>query len=249
MQFINKNAGNIDFVPKIPESTKWMTDDVDKWESTRIKDDWGEEIYNWVIIPPDGKEAKEFSPPKSMRRDYKTVFVWKSPDAKKDCPGFKADRVQIIAKLRDDRAYWEWRTAELFSKSSAWSLTDRDRGRRIELAICQDAAETAIRDYRLFIVDKKLCPPAAHQKLLQINKDTIYVMFLGMFQLLSPVGATSVVGGSAYESAAQALPEIFKCISTAAETGECRPWKSGDPGRIECLIAEQYGPDRVRSEG
>jgi len=69
MQFINKNAGNIDFVPKIPEPTKWMTDDVDKWESKRINDDWGEEIYNWIMIPPDGKEAKEFSPPNSMRRD------------------------------------------------------------------------------------------------------------------------------------------------------------------------------------
>jgi len=179
------------------------------------------------------------SPHRTPCGEIKTVFVWKSPDAKKDCPVFKDDRVQIIAKLRDDRNYWEWRTAQLFSKSSTWSLTDRDRGRRIELAICHEAAETAIRDYRLFIVDKKLCPPAAHQKLLQINKDTIYEMFLGMFQLLSPVGATSVVGG--FESAAQALPEIFGWISKGEETGEYRPWKSGDPGRIERMIKEEFG--------
>ncbi len=186
-------------------AAKWELDAVEAWE---IQKTWGKEIIDWVKIPPEGKAAKEFSPPPSMRGDYKTVFVWKSLDAKKDCPLMSQPykRVQIVALLRDDKAYWDART----------------KGNRIQTDMLQTAAATAIRDYRDYIVNRKFCPPAAFNRLVQVNKDVIYEMFLGMFQLLSPHPASPMPGnlkafgkfdlGNPHASGVTSVPEAIKML-------------------------------------
>lgn len=191
--FMNKNAGHIPAASSSKPVIDWVLDDVEAWE---IQKKWGQEILDWIRVPPEGREAKEFNAPASMRSDYKTVVVWKSLDAKKDCPLMRQPykRVQIIALLRDDKPYWDART----------------NGSAIQSNMLRTAAETAILDYREYVIRRKYCPPAAYSRLLQVNKDVVYEMFLGMFQLLSPHPASSVPGGPYYKSAVKSVPGAIK---------------------------------------
>lgn len=43
----------------------------------------------------------------------------------------------------------------------------------------------------------KMCPKSTYYRLVGIGKDVIYQMFLGMFQLLSPVGLANAAASSA----------------------------------------------------
>jgi hypothetical protein len=146
----------------------WM-DDVTGWQ---IKKQWGQAIFEWANVPPNGTEVKEFFPPGSEAAHYKTVFGWKCWDPGTACIANPKQRLQFLMMLRDDQAYWNWRTG----------------GKYIATEMLRTAAETALRDYRSFIIGRKMCPKAAYNRLVGINKDMIYQMFLGMFQMMSPVG-------------------------------------------------------------
>ncbi len=172
----------------------WNVDPVEAWT---IQKHWGKELADWAMIPPVGTEAMEFSPPSSMRDNFKTVFAWKSSNPNLTCIANPKQRLQILAMLRDDEAYWNWRT----------------NGNRIGTQSLKFAAEVAIRDYRDYIVERKMCPRAAYNRLVQINKDVIYQMFLGMFQLLGPKGVpTKYADGT--ESIANGIGELFKYFTS-----------------------------------
>jgi hypothetical protein len=157
-----------------PPAVDWSIDDTEAWN---IRKQWGQELLDWAQIPPDGTEAREFSPIPSLQDNYTTVFAWKSTQPKTSCVANPGQRLQLLAMLRDDKAYWD-RHAD---------------GSRIASAALRSAAATAIADYRDYIVNRKMCPRAAYNRLVQVNKDVIYEMFIGMFQLLSPQGVPNAL--------------------------------------------------------
>jgi hypothetical protein len=131
-----------------------------------------------------------------MRDNYKTVFAWKSVNPNITCAANPKQRLQILAMLRDDKTYWNWRTG----------------GSHVGTLSLQTAAETAIRDYRDYIVLRKMCPKAAYNRLVSINKDVIYQMFLGLFQLLGPKGVpTKFAEGT--EAIANGIGELIKAMT------------------------------------
>ncbi|MEP7366532.1 MAG: hypothetical protein ABI972_25020 [Acidobacteriota bacterium] len=178
--------------PKDPDDSAvdWHVDDVEAWQ---IQKAWGKELAEWAMIPPIGTEAKEFAPPSSMRDNYKTVFAWKSTNPNIKCVANPKQRLQILAMLRDDMTYWSWRLG----------------GNRIGAQAVQSAAETAIRDYRDYIVNRNMCPKAAYNRLVGINNDMIYQMIIGFYQMLGPKGVpTSYAAGS--EAIANGIGELIK---------------------------------------
>lgn len=154
-----------------PKASNWV---VSADEADKIQRAWGTEILDYIKVPPveGAAESKEFSPPGFLRDRYETVFVWKSGNSKTKCITKPNDRVQVLAMLRSDHAYW----------------AARMKDNRIGIEMLKTSSASAIRDYRLYIIERKYCPPAAKLTLEQISKDTIYQMFIGMFQLMSPVG-------------------------------------------------------------
>ncbi len=189
-----------------PASDGWMND-IEGWQ---IKKHWGQQILDWASIPPEGVEAKEFSPPGNMTQAYKTVFVWKSQTPNITCVASPKARLQVLALLRDDIAYWQQRMP---SYQQAIQV--------------QTAAAAAVNDYRDFIICKKYCPPAAFNRLAAQGKDLIYLMFLGMFQLLSPVGLAGAPAASSM------IADVTKVVIEGVQTGKW-PWTpykdpSGDP--------------------
>lgn len=171
----------------------WYIEDTEAWE---IQKAWGKDLAEWAKIRPNGTEAKEFTPPSHMRDNYKTVFAWKSVNPNITCAANPKQRLQILAMLRDDKTYWNWRTG----------------GSHVGTLSLQTAAETAIRDYRDYIVLRKMCPKAAYNRLVSINKDVIYQMFLGLFQLLGPKGVpTKFAEGT--EAIANGIGELIKAMT------------------------------------
>jgi hypothetical protein len=138
-------------------------------EERNIRNHYGEDILDWIKIPPNGIEVKEFTPPHNLRDNYKTVFVWKSDDARKGCGPFNKKRVHILALLRDDKPYWDERTG----------------GKRVASEALRTAQATVIRDYRKLILERKLCPPSAFNTLVKINRDVIYVAIVGLFGFMA----------------------------------------------------------------
>lgn len=174
-------------------TVEWTVDPVEAW---KIQKAWGKELADWAMIAPVGTEAAEFSPPSSMRDHYKTVFAWKSSNPNLTCIANPKQRLQILAMLRDDKAYWDWRTG----------------GSHVGTLSLSTAAATAIRDYRDYIVNRKMCPRAAYLRLLDVNKDVIFQMFLGLFQLLGPKGVpTAHAVGS--EAIANTIGELIKAVT------------------------------------
>ncbi|MBX3304991.1 MAG: hypothetical protein KF751_02950 [Nitrospira sp.] len=155
--------------PTIKPTATWSISEAD---ANRIKEYYGHEVLNWAKIQPEEVEVKEFGPPPSLRGNYKTIFAWKSANPRMNCVFDSKQRLQLLVMLRDDKEYWDVRT----------------NGNSIMSAMMQTAAQTAIRDYRHFIIERRMCPRDVYNKLVQISKDVIYQMFLGMFQLLSPAG-------------------------------------------------------------
>ena len=183
--------------PKAPASD-WMND-VEGW---KIKKQWGQQILDWASIPPNGVEAKEFPPPGSMTENFKTVFVWKSQTPNLTCVANPVPRLQVLAMLRDDMAYWQQRL----------------KGHPQQAIAFQSAAATAVRDYRDFVVCRKMCPKAAFNRLSAQSKDIIYQMIIGMYQLMSPAGLAGAppVSGT--------IAEIIKTATESWIKGEA-PWK------------------------
>ena len=66
-----------------------------------------------------------------------------------------------------------------------------------------------IRDYRGFIIGQKICPTAAYNWLMSINKDMIYEMFVGMFQMMSPIGIPN-----AYPAITERIANIIAMLIT-----------------------------------
>lgn len=172
----------------------WYLEDTEAW---KIQKAWGKDVAEWAKIRPNGTEAKEFTPPSHMRDNYKTVFAWKSVNPNTACVANPKQRVQILAMLRDDKTYWNWRSG----------------GSHIGTLTLQSAAETAIRDYRDYIILRKMCPKAAYNRLVGISKDVTYQMFLGFFQLLGPKGVpTSYAAGT--EAIANGIAELIKAFAS-----------------------------------
>jgi len=174
--------------------------DVDWWKLTaaevaEIRRHWGEEALAWAKIPPNGTETSEFVPHKQTDR-FAVLFGWKSLTPKTACWANPGQSVQFLALLRDDMAFWRQRT----------------HGNERMAIILKDAAACAIRDYRLFIIDQKMCPQNAYNRLVLIGKDVTFQMFLGMFQLLSPVGVAGAPASS--RAIAEGVDTVIKRIQT-----------------------------------
>lgn len=149
-------------------------------EVADIRREWGEEILAWARLPPNGTETREFHPQKNSDR-YVAVFGWKSLTPNTACVANPKERAQFLAMIRDDKPYWVQRT----------------KGNQRTATILQYTAACAVRDYRDFIIVQKICPKSAYYRLVSIGKDVIYQMFLGMFQLLSPMGLANAAASSA----------------------------------------------------
>lgn len=153
--------------------------DLSAKEVADIRKEWGEQILAWAKVPPNGTDSMEFSPQKNSDR-YVTVFCWKSLTPNTTCVANPKERIQFLAMLRDDMGFW----------------LQRSGGSQRTATILQYTAACAVRDYRGFIIGQKMCPKSAYYRLVSIGKDMIYQMFLGMFQLLSPVGLAGAAGAS-----------------------------------------------------
>jgi len=151
-------------------ASDWVMDDTEAWT---IQKEWGKEVAEWAKVPPVGTEAKEFKPHGTKTADYKIVMAWKTADARKSCAANPKKRLQMVALLKDDWSYWYKRTG----------------GSRVGTEALQTAAKTAIMDYREYVINRKICPPGAYNKLVAVNKDVTYELFIAMFRLLSPQGA------------------------------------------------------------
>lgn len=160
-----------------PEQGDWA---LSAQEVSDIRREWGEHVLAWARVPPNGTESQEFHPQKNSDR-YVTVFGWKSLTPKTACVANPNQRVQFLAMIRDDMPYWLQRTG----------------GKHRTALILQYTAACAVSDYRGFIINEKMCPKSAYFRLVGIGKDVIYQMFLGMFQLLSPVGLANAASSSA----------------------------------------------------
>jgi hypothetical protein len=152
-----------------PSEVDWSPD----WaEIEQIRRDYGPEVADWAALPPDGVDAVEFTAPSHLKRNYGTIFVWKSASPSSVCAPNPKQRVQIAAILRTDRAYWTERTGGNVTAALSMSL----------------AAETCLGDYREFIVERHYCPKAAFFRLVTINKNVTALLFLAMVQLANPAG-------------------------------------------------------------
>ncbi len=180
------------YIPTTPAKNWVFTED--EWNDVRRN--WGNEVVAWAKIPPSGKEAKEFAPPDWLKADFATVFFWKSADPSCDRIANRRKSLQGLAMIRDDMWYWKKR----------WSVSD------VGARVLQSTAETAIRDYRSFIIDRKMCPESAKLRLQAISKDVIYQLFLGMFQLLSPQGLKGAgqFDGQIVDILNKLIPKIFQ---------------------------------------
>ncbi len=169
-------------------------------EVADIRKNWGENVLAWARLPPNGSESREFFAQKNTDV-YATIFGWKSNQPNIACVARPNQRVQVLAMLRDDMPYW----------------LQRSRGDQQMATILQYSQACAVRDYRQFIVNQKMCPPAAYNRLASISNDVIYQMFLGMFQLLAPVGIGGAPAGSA------AISDATKTLMEGIKTGNW-PW-------------------------
>ena len=154
----------------------------------RIERDLGEEVLAWAMIPPTGTEAKEFSPMPSLQSDYGAIFAWKSQNTGPFCG---RDHLQFILLLRDDQAYWDKRVGGSF----------------IQRQMVQTAAAANIRDYRDYVVGRKICPYAAQLKMRLNNDELLSQMRLALLQLIPLRG---VLRGQALSSLiTKALGRLF----------------------------------------
>ncbi|MBL8231873.1 MAG: hypothetical protein JNL98_25470 [Bryobacterales bacterium] len=180
--------------PSTPAVPDWVVEDTEQW---RIRNDWGNEILDWVMLPPESDaEAKEFDPPSWLRSTYKTVFVWKSRNPKTLCYANPEQRVQVLAMVRDDLPYWIQRANQIGVEA------------RFGKAL-QTGASTVIKDYRDLIVERKMCPKSAEKKLIEINREMIYQMLIGFYMWAGELARGSRGGGKTYSDG---FIEIMKAV-------------------------------------
>lgn len=172
-------------------------------EFAKIQKAWGSELAQWATIPPvDDVDTKEFAPTYAIRDKYETVFAWKSDVPKEKCYASPRDRLQVLAMLRSDRAFWEQKMGD----------------NRVGIEMLTYSSACAIKDYRDYIINRKMCPPTAKHRLEQVNKDVIYQMFIGMFQLMSPVGTPT-----AYANHGSAVAGFIKALISHSQDKEGKP--------------------------
>ena len=111
--------------------------------------------------------------------------LWKSAQSNTQCASDPNKRVQGILMLRNDDAYWRARARN-----------------NTEFHIRKTIATTALKDYRDYVMNRKMCPGVARNRLIAIQKDLNYEMFLGFFKMLSPVGL-----GGAYAANSSAIAQ------------------------------------------
>lgn len=152
--------------------------------SKKIQDAWGREVAAYCRKPPasDGRpSAGSFDVPKSVSSHVGHAIVWKARNPRDHCrhgAGRSHYKIMVLGLLRYDRDYWLGQTGN----------NPRQAG------ILSETARVTVWDYRRCVVTHQMCPHAAYQKLLSSSRDVIYEMFIGMFQLMSPQGASPVPG-------------------------------------------------------
>lgn len=193
---------------KFPAKQKVKNWTISPEEEEKIRRAWGDELVEWAKIPPyEGEaEGKEFAPPYFLRGKYGVVFGWKCGDARMKCAAQPRDRLQVLALLPSDRAYWE----------------QRMKGNRVGVEMLVTSSATAIKDYREYIVRRGMCPPTAKARLEQVSKDVIYQMFLGMFQMMSPVGVPTAYANQS-GAVASAVNAFLKWYSDPKKDTEKKP--------------------------
>ncbi|GHB95536.1 peptidoglycan-binding domain-containing protein [Thermomonas carbonis] len=155
--------------PKPPSGPSWTFSDAEKASLVR---DFGHEAAAWVLKTPTAPaEAREFPATGSLAQHYTSILLWKSAQSNTQCVSDPNKRVQGILMLRNDEAYWRARARN-----------------NTEFHIRKTIATTALMDYRDYVVARKMCPGVARNRLLSIQKDLNYQMFLGFFQMMSPIG-------------------------------------------------------------
>ena len=124
----------------------------------------------------------------SLQSDYGAIFAWKSQNTGPFCG---RDHLQFILLLRDDQAYWDKRVGGSF----------------IQRQMVQTAAAANIRDYRDYVVGRKICPYAAQLKMRLNNDELLSQMRLALLQLIPLRG---VLRGQALSSLiTKALGRLF----------------------------------------
>ena len=169
--------------PKPAPGPSWTFSDAEKASLVR---DFGQDAAAWVLKTPTAlAEAREFTATGPLAQHYTSVILWKSAQPNTQCVSDPNKRVQGILMLRNDEAYWRAR-----AKNNA------------EFQIRTTIATTALMDYRDYVVARKMCPSVARNRLVSIQKDMNYQMFLGFFQMMSPVGL-----GGAHAASSGAIAE------------------------------------------
>jgi hypothetical protein len=153
-----------------PEVIDWVLTPEEEADLRR----YGREALEWAQTPPiEDVETYEFLVPQHLRKNYKVLFAWKSNNPKIKCAAdSKQTRVKGLLMLRDDMAYW----------------LEAMRGDERLATIRRHTAEVAIRDYRDFIVNRKMCPKAARNRLFNISQDVIKEMIYGFLDFTTNVG-------------------------------------------------------------
>ena len=155
--------------PKPAPGPSWTFSDAEKASLVR---DFGHEAAEWVLKTPTAPaEAREFKVSGQLAQHYTSIILWKSAQANTQCVSDPNKRVQGILMLRNDEPYWRARAKN-----------------NTEFQIRKTIATTALMDYRDYVVARKMCPGVARNRLVSIQKDMNYQMFLGFFQMLSPIG-------------------------------------------------------------
>jgi len=162
--------------PPPPPDIDWV---ISAKEVGDIRKNFGENALAWARLPPKGTEVMEFYPQKNTDR-IGTLFGWKSQTPNTACVANPKQHVQFLEMLRDDMPFW----------------VQRSGGHNRAAIIFQYNAACVIKDYRGFIMGQKMCPKSAYYRLVGINKDVIFNMFVGMFQLLSPMGLANAASSS-----------------------------------------------------
>ena len=170
-----KDFIGVQSIPKGPQTpnaqaVNWIYSDAE-WEQIRTA--WGDEVLAWAKLPPIYKrETKQFDVPSWLAADYKTVIFWKSLEPANTCIASPHKRLQGVALIKDDMDYWEKR----------WSKS------QVGAQVLQSTAMVSVKDYTDLVLVQQLCPESAKLRLQALSKDLMYKMFVGMFQMLGPVG-------------------------------------------------------------
>lgn len=163
---------------------------------------FGKEFMEWAIVPPKGIETREFAPLPHRRHAYKTVFAWKSANPRVDNPASPNKAIDVVEMLHDDVAFWQRRS-----------------GSYQQAVMFSTAQAAAIRDYRDFVIHRKMSPSVAYLRLVGIGKDVVYQALIGMWQWLGGRGAAPNILSKSVANADKLNPILNFILEKVLDTG------------------------------